>query len=159
MSDTPTAGLPSPMTVDRKAIIAANPRIKSAARWFWWIAGLSAINSIFTATGSRTTFLVGLGITQLADGFFRAFKPAAYVIDLAGIGFFFAIGLIARRGYRWAFVVGGIAYALDALIYLYFNAYMPLAFHAWALFFIATGGIALNRIINDRELAANVPRQ
>lgn len=146
--------LTAPQAVDRTAVVAARPRIASAARWFWWIAGLSVVNSVMVATGSHTSFLAGLGITQLADGFFHAFPPAAYALDLAVVGFFVAMGFVARRGYRWAFVVGGVAYALDALIFLPFGAYLPIAFHLWALFFITNGGLKLHRAIGAQQAQA-----
>jgi hypothetical protein len=98
-----------------------------------------------------------LGFTLVADGVFQAFKPAAFLIDALAIGFFVAMGLMGLRGYRWAFLVGGIFYALDALIYLSFEAYLPLAFHAWALFFIWVGGMALHRAIKASEAAAALP--
>ena len=141
---------------DRKAIVAAHPAIANSARWFWWIAGLSLVNSVMIHSGSERTFLAGLGFTLMADALFHTFKPAAFLFDALGIGFFVVIGLMALRGYRWAFMVGGIFYALDAVIYLCLQAFLPLAFHGWALFSIWTGGMALNRAIKEYQ---STPRQ
>ena len=44
-------------------------QMQSGARWFYWIAGLSLINSIAAVSGSNWSFLAGLGITQLISGF------------------------------------------------------------------------------------------
>ena len=44
----------------------------NGASWFYWIAGLSAINSVVYLSGSDWSFLAGLGLTQLADGFVDA---------------------------------------------------------------------------------------
>jgi hypothetical protein len=74
-------------------------------------------------------------------------KAAAFAIDAFALGVFVVIGLFAVRGYRWAFILGGVLYTLDALIYLYFGDYIPLAFHVLALFYIVSGGIALHRAI------------
>src|SRR5216117_2936789 len=43
---------------------AAMAQLKSGASWFYWIAGLSLINSIVAFTGGQWAFLFGLGITQ-----------------------------------------------------------------------------------------------
>lgn len=137
--------------IDRKAIVAAHPRIASGARWFWWIAGLSLVNTVLMHSGSQTSFVVGLGFTVVADAFFQGLKPVAFAIDAVALGFFALMGLFALRGYRWAFLVGGLFYTLDALIYLYFRDYMPVAFHAWALFWIGTGGFALHSAIKSAE--------
>lgn len=140
--------IPNPANkIDRKALVASSPRIARSARWFWWIAGLSLINTILMNSGSQTSFVIGLGFTIMSDAFFHAFKPAAFLVDAVALGFFYAMGYFALRGYRWAFIVGGVVYALDAMIYLYFQDFMPLAFHAWALFSITTGAIALHRIL------------
>lgn len=146
MSTNSTAEL-SP--ADRKALVSAHPRISSAARWFWWIAGLSVVNTVLTHTGSDVSFLLGLGFTLISDHVFKDYAPVAYAIDLLCIGFFVGIGFIALRGYRWAFVVGLVIYVLDALIYLKFQDWLPLAFHVYASVMIITGIMALNAAIKS----------
>jgi len=42
--------------------------MQSGARWFYWIAGLSMINSIAAMSNSSWSFLAGLGITQFIPG-------------------------------------------------------------------------------------------
>ena len=53
----------------------------SGANWFYWIAGLSLVNTILLYTGSEWVFVVGLGVTQLIDGIAieiaRAFSVAS----------------------------------------------------------------------------------
>src|SRR5437868_5304346 len=44
-------------------------RARSGANWFYWIAGLTALNSVLALSGSQTTFLSGLFVTQLIDAF------------------------------------------------------------------------------------------
>ena len=39
----------------------------SGANWFYWIAGLSVINSVIILAGGGWGFVVGLGITQFID--------------------------------------------------------------------------------------------
>ena len=52
-------------------------RVKSSANWFYWIAGLSVVNSIVVHTGSSWSFIAGLGITQLIDAVGAKLGPAA----------------------------------------------------------------------------------
>ena len=151
-----TAPIP-PVLNSRKAIVTANPSIASAARWFWWIAGLSVINSVLIHSGSETSFLAGLGFTLVADAVFQAYKPVAFVIDTLAVSFFFVIGLMALRGYRWAFLVGGILYALDACIYLALQGWLSVAFHGWALFSIWTGGTLLHRTVKNQQIPPQLP--
>jgi len=84
-------------------------------------------------------FVVGLGFTELVDGFFHSIQPIAYLIDLLAVGFFVGIGYFARKGHLWAFIVGGVFYTIDAVIYAYFQDWLPVAFHAYALFMIYQG--------------------
>lgn len=135
---TASTALP-PLLVDKAAIAKANPRVQSAARWFWWIAGLSLVNSVVLLSGGNFNFVVGLAITQIADAIFQQVKVVAMVVDALVLGFFIGAGLLARRGQVWAFVVGGIAYLLDGILCALFEDWMSAAFHAYALFWIFHG--------------------
>jgi hypothetical protein len=46
---------------------------------------------------------------------------------------------LAQREQAWAFYLGLVVYALDALIYLRFQDWLPVAFHAYAIFAIFKG--------------------
>jgi hypothetical protein len=132
------AGPPAPAPAASTAVVAA-------ARWFWWIAGLSLINVVLTRSGSDTNFVLGLGVTLVADAMFAGSQAVALSIDAIAIAFFFLMGWQAQGGRLWAFVLGTGVYALDALIYLRFEAWMPLAFHALAIFFLVRGALMLRR--------------
>jgi hypothetical protein len=135
-----TALPPSPLSgVDKEAIAKAAPRVQSAARWFWWIAGLSVINSVVLLTGGTFNFVLGLAVTQLADGAFHNLKIIALVFDALVVGFFFGAGFFAKKGHLWAFVVGGIAYLGDGIVFALFSEWVAVAFHAYALFMIYHG--------------------
>lgn len=141
MADNPftapsTPATPAPAAVDHAALAAAHPQVISGAQWFWWIAGLSLVNSVLIHSGSNTSFVIGLGFTLVADGLFQTVKPIAFAVDALALGFFFGLGWFARKGQVWAFITGIVFYVLDAGIYLYFEDWMPLAFHAFALFYI-----------------------
>lgn len=148
-----TSAAPVAPVIDRKAILTANPGIISSARWFYWIAGLSIVNSVLTHSGSETSFVAGLGFTLVVDAVFQSLKPVAFVIDALAVAFFIAMGALAVRGHRWAFLVGGVLYAMDAVIYVLLQAWFPVIFHAWALLSLWVGGMHLHREIKA-QLAA-----
>jgi hypothetical protein len=69
------------------------------------------------------------------------------------------MGLCARKGKRWAFVLAFVAYALDSLVLILAPEAIAIAFHAWALFSLGTGYVAagrLNKAIEAEAAAALV---
>ncbi len=138
----PTLGGPVPAAA-AGAAPHPSPAVASAARWFWWIAGLSVVNMIMSMSQSKENFVVGLGMTALADAIFAHARPVAFAIDAVVVGFFVVMGRFARRGARWAFLAGAGVYAVDALIYANVRDWMPVAFHVLVLFFIGRGIAAL----------------
>jgi hypothetical protein len=115
----------------------------SAARWFWWIAALSLVNTVMFHAGTQYNFVLGLGLTTLADIKFASQQAVGLAVSGAAIVFYFLIGLQAQREKLWAFVVGGAIYALDALIFVVYEDWTPVILHAVALFFITKGVIQL----------------
>src|SRR5262245_3912821 len=115
----------------------------SAARWFWWIAGLSLVNTVLAQTGNDANFVVGLGITAMADALFAGDKAVGFVVDAIAIGFFVLMGWQAQRGKLWAFYLGLGVYTLDALIYAALKDWLPVGFHALIIYFIAKGAMQL----------------
>jgi len=140
----PPPAAPKPTAGD---VAAASPLVRASARWFWWIAGLSLVNVVLFQTGSKTSFVMGLGITAISDALFASNKPVGFVIDAIALGFLLLMGLQASRGKLWAFYLGVAVYALDALIYVGAQDWMPVAFHALAIFFIVKGAISLRQAL------------
>jgi hypothetical protein len=138
--------------VDRALIAKSNPQIISGARWFWWIAGLSLVNTVLMHGGSDTSFVIGLGFTMMSDAIFQELKAVAFVIDALAIGAIFGLGWFAGKGHVWAFVTGIVLYSIDALIYLPLEAWMSVGFHVFALVFIVKGMNALRAAL---KAAAN----
>jgi hypothetical protein len=134
----PATGKPTAAELTR-----ANPMIGSGARWFWWIAGLSLVNVVMYQTESKTSFVVGLGMTLLSDVIFRGNQLVGFLIDAIVIGFFVLIGWQASRGKLAAFYIGLAVYVLDALIYVRAQDWMPVAFHGLAIYFIVKGAMSL----------------
>jgi hypothetical protein len=91
-------------------------QFKNGADWFFWIAGLSLVNSLIILFGGNTNFIVGLGITQIFDGIgLEIAKEAgmigiliALALDVIATGIFVMFGVFARKGHDWAFIVGMI---------------------------------------------------
>jgi hypothetical protein len=132
-------------------------RMRSGLNWFYWIAGLSLINSGVYLFGLTVSFVIGLGITQLIDGIFMAIaqelgpgsewlRAVGMFIDLCVAGVFVLIGYLGRKRMRWPIILGMVVYALDAILLLAFKDFFGAAFHAWALFAIWTGLKAMNRL-------------
>ena len=139
---------------------AYRKHMQSGARWFFWVAGLSLINAIAAATNSTWSFLAGLGITQFISGFASALSAdlgdssavmvIAFVLNLLVAGFFVFLGVFAGKGHTWAFILGAVIYALDALIFLVVQLWFPLAFHAFVLYCLYRG-FAANRKLKQLE--------
>ncbi|MFZ5988352.1 MAG: hypothetical protein ACOYWZ_14665 [Bacillota bacterium] len=121
---------------------------KGGAGWFYWLAGLSLVNSIVALFGGNLNFAIGLGITQIVDGMALGLyetygnfiiKALALGVDFCVSGIFILFGVFANKRHKWAFVTGMILYSLDSLIFLLTKSYLGLAFHAFALYFIYKG--------------------
>jgi len=130
-------------------------QLRSGAGWFYWIAGLSLVNSLIYAFGGEVTFIAGLAITQLIDGISDAFiaegapaalKAVATVFNV-GLSILFALfGYFAGKGIGWVFIVGIVIYVIDGLLYLVLGSMFAAGFHAFALFFIIRGFIASHKL-------------
>jgi hypothetical protein len=129
--------------VNRAFVAQSEPEVMSGASWFWWIAGLSLVNSIMTHSGSDTGFIIGLGFTLVADNIFAEYKVVAFIVDALAIATILGLGFFARKGHFWAFVVGMVLYTLDAGIYLLAQDWMAVAFHGLALFYLVRGAMKL----------------
>ena len=118
-------------------------RLKSGASWFYWIAGLSLINSIAAAMGGTFQFLFGLGVTQVFDQVGAEFGGGAKLIALGlnvGVAAIFVLfGVFAHKRHQWAFIVGMALFGLDALLMLVAQAWIGVAFHAFVLFCLFVG--------------------
>ena len=129
---------------------------KSGANWFYWIAGLSLVNSLIFVFGGNWSFFAGLGITQLIDAIvdhlagngFSVIKIISFAIDLVIAAAFALCGIWSNKLQTWAFIVGMILYLLDGLLLLVLGAFLPAAFHVFALFMIFRGFTAARQLNN-----------
>ena len=117
-------------------------RRRIGARWFYWIAGVSLVNTVVALAGQHWRFIVGLGVTQVANGLAaragRGWAPAL-LLDLLLIGGFVLLGYLALQGQQWAFPVGIGVYALDGLIFVAARHWVGLGFHVFVLIMICKG--------------------
>jgi len=124
-----------------KMMAAAQAR--AGAKWFYWIAGLSMINSLVVLRGGNLHFVVGLGITSVVDGLAKRVGDAGPVLDLVISGsmatIFVLIGRFAVKTRKWAFVSGMALYATDGLLLLTARNYLAVGVHVFALYAIYRG--------------------
>jgi len=135
----------------------------SGANWFYWIAGLSIVNSVAMLVGSEWGFVLGLGITQVFDaialgvteeteiqglsqGVSIGVRVFVFFIDLIIALVFVLFGWLANRRHGWAFIVGMVLYAMDGLIFLLVGDWLGVGFHGFALFCIFAGYSALRKL-------------
>ena len=132
------------------SLLAIQTTIQTGGKWFWWVAGLSLVNSVVALSGGQVHFVVGLGVTLIADSI--AQEASRQNPDIAGVAtaialvwallvsaMVFVTGWLVRKRYLAAFVIGMGLYALDGLIFLLFQDWMSVAFHGLALFFMGKG--------------------
>ena len=153
---------PDNAAIDVEAEIYRSQSV-SGARWFFWIAGLSLVNSVVFLAEGQWNFLAGLGLVQLISGIALGLseelggtvKIIAFVLDLGVAAAFVGLGYFAQKHYTLAFVVGLVIYALDGLIFLLVQDWLAIAFHVFVLYCLYRG-MAANRKLKgvEAELAA-----
>jgi hypothetical protein len=118
-------------------------RVKISASWFFWIAGLSVVNSIISLSGGNVRFIFGLGITRLIDAFASGLASSGMAVaiglDVVAAGIFASFGVFGGKRQTWSFAAGLVFYALDALIYVLDGSWLSVAFHAYVIYRIFTG--------------------
>jgi len=143
---SPTQG-PDPATAARVALVR---RVEKGGRWFFWIAGLSLINFALYAIGSDLGFALGMAIDWFFDGVLQGLAPSVtWLAHVVTIALFVFLGMRATAGATWAFVVGGILYAIDGLVFLLLADWIAIAIHAFALFGIVSALRALRKLGGD----------
>lgn len=134
------------LEIQRK--LTLDNKIKSCAGWFYWIAGLSILNTILFLAGADISFVLGLGATQVVDGFMSAIANELggvsyaviiiqFVIDLLFAGVFIFLGIMGRKRKTWAIIVGIVLYSIDALLTIAFQDYLGFGFHIFAIVMIS----------------------
>jgi hypothetical protein len=139
-----------------KVPLTSLARLRSGARWFYWVAGLSLVNTAAASAGGHIHFMAGLGITQVVDAIARKAGAAttlpALVIDVMIAGAFLAIGLWSSRCNQFAFGIGMLLYAADGALLFLAHDWLSVAFHGLALFYMYRGFAAAQQLRGLAEL-------
>lgn len=147
----------------QQAMIALNAQGSQGAKWFYWIAGLSLVNTAIVHTGGQIQFIVGLAVTLIADVIAsevgKTEPELATILMVVAIGFSIVISVIAclfgwlsQRRFLWIFGLGMFLYLLDGLIFVLIGEYFSAAFHGYALYSMFQGFNAY-RQLNQLEQA------
>jgi hypothetical protein len=140
-------------------------RVRSGAGWLAAIALFSVVNSALTFFDASLHFIVGLGVTQIADGMGKiggtAGSVAGFVVSLLAAGVFLVFWKFARAGQQWAYITPMILYGLDGLIFLGFGLWLDFGFHIFALYSMYKGLSALSALnqLNRQQPAGYVAGQ
>ena len=145
----PVADVANPNAPDPDVV----KRIHTSANWFFWIAGLSMINTVIAIFGGNWSFIAGLGFTQVVDALMQSAGSIgtviALVFDILAAAVFVGLGLLARKMVAWPFIVGLIIYVLDALILILAQLWLGVAFHVYVVVMIFVGMNALRKALKD----------
>ncbi len=133
-----------PLDALRAQLAQLHARGTSGAGWFYWIAVLSLVNSAMLLGGGNRHFVVGLGVTLVADSIATAVadeepkaatvaKGIAIAFDLFVAAIVCLFGWLSRRPILPIFAIGMILYLLDGLIYVLVGDWLSVGFHAFVL--------------------------
>ena len=134
-------------------------QFKNGANWFYWIAGLSVVNTLVIMFGGEISFIVGLGITQIVDAIAWELKNAEginldyifFVVSLFISGVFVIFGYFSRKRMIGVYVTGMILYALDGLIFFLVADWLSIGFHVFVLYSLFGGLKALKTVNNTNK--------
>lgn len=137
-----------PKILDRKVAIAG-------ANWFFWLAALSAVNSLLIYFFQVWNTPFAFGITQWIDGTAgpltsEGWRPplqaTGLVINLLIAAGFAGFGLLARKAHDVAFLAGIFLYVVDALLSLGLKDFFGFSFHFVGFFFLFRGLLASRHV-------------
>ena len=136
-------------------------RIQYAGNWWYWIAGITIVNTVLLFSHSTWGFAIGTGITDVVYGFttvYPGFLVPGVVIEIMIVGLIGLWGYLCQRGMLWAFWVGLILYGVDTVLEVLMKQWIGAAFHAYAIYSIYQGVVAINLLKKlDKAVAAQAP--
>ena len=107
----------------------AEKQLRGGASWFYWIAGLSIVNSLIWWLGGGTSFLIGLAVTQFIDGFISALATEigaarsviitliALALGIDATAILVILCFFANKNHKWSFIIGMMLSALDGSVF------------------------------------------
>ena len=132
--------------------------VGNSASWFFWIAGLSVLNSVISIFDAPYNMPMGLGVTQFVDALAAIIAKDAggfglFVVRYLQLGItllvaagFVYLGLQARQVKLWPYKVGMAAYAVDGVLLIWLAVWIGVLFHAFVLW-VLSGGFQWNRAL------------
>lgn len=130
---------------------------QNGANWFYWVAVLSLVNSVIAVVGGGIAFVIGMGVTGIADGFAQQaaieWPEKALIAKVIAFGFSLVASAVVA-GFGWLankriipiFALGMFLYLLDGMIYVLTQQWMCVGFHALALFNMFQGLMAYRKL-------------
>lgn len=136
-------------------------RMRNLGAWCHWIAGLTAVNAIaayFGDMGFALGSVVAMAAMQIAAKASVVGQVVAIGFNGLVIAFFVTMGVFARKGHRWAFIVAFVAYLGDSLLLIAAPDVLAILLHLWALYSLGTGLVAAKTLrVARAEVAAQPP--
>jgi hypothetical protein len=125
---------------------------------FYYVAGISLINSLlimlnfgFYGSLAITTLISGIGFyiaESVNGGTATSFiiNAIAFAVNAVIAGIVAGFGYLSGKGHAWAYVVGMIAYTLDALIMIWLGDWIEVLIHLYVLYLLWKGWSGLRKI-------------
>jgi len=152
--------MPSPLSPGEIATIEEyQTKVNKSAGWFFFIAGLSIVNTVLVHTEQSLSFVIGLTITQFIDGFGIGIADAVdneaitpwlpYLFSAISICVsltFVLFGWFGRKCMRGAYLFGIILYLMDSLLLVLYPTFMSVIFHIIAVIALFQGWRLMGQI-------------
>jgi hypothetical protein len=158
---------PSPDQVQfAHRLMVLENQMKSGLNTFYWVAGLSMVNTVAFLTGGGISFVIGLASTQFIDALAHALATdlgssagtiisiVGVVIDLFIVGLFCLFGYMGRKRYGKVVILGITLYVLDAGLEILFQDWFAVLFHVLMLVSLVKGYRAINTLKKLEEAYA-----
>lgn len=164
-ADAPDTAPPISGTAQEQAAAEAlRGQHRNGASWFFWVAGLSLVNSVLAVTGASMRFIFGLGITQVADALggiaegegSGLAKGVGFGISLVLAGFVALFGWASLKRIHPVYILGMVLYFLDGLLTLVFQDWLGAGFHAFVLWGLWRGLAASRQLRRIEEATAHL---
>jgi hypothetical protein len=139
------------------AVAGLEHHARSGANWFYWVAALSVVNSAILLGGGDRHFVIGLAVTMIVDGIANGIaqqapdnatliRGTAIGMDAVIVVVVLLFGWLSNRRYSAIFAVGMFLYLLDGLLFILFEDWFSIAFHAFALYGMWKGFAACRQL-------------
>jgi len=144
-------------------------RGKNGAAWFYWIAGLSVVNTVMVLAEGGRRFALGLVVTMVSDAMAaKALKPGGEIsllwialgFNAFVLGLFIVCGRLSQRRMLSIYALGMALYLVDCIFSLMLSGFMRtgggfigIAIHGYALWSMWSGFVAYRQLnVLERQM-------